>query len=203
MHASLVWINWATAFKFYTRINQCLKLCLVKVLSRSVENCRFWGLWKNANISYSVEMWVIILLWGLRCEDECQIKQCDNNIVRITLWERRCKNVRNTFLIVREKDVVGKTLWVSRCEKDVVRRTLWKRRCEIDGIRKTVWERCWEKDIAGKTLWERRYEKDVMRKTLWERRCEKNGVKKALWERYSFWPASFNRQLLVIIFFFA
>ena len=41
--ASLVWRSWARAFKFYTRINQGLKSCLVKVLSRSVENCRFWS----------------------------------------------------------------------------------------------------------------------------------------------------------------
>ena len=37
-----------------------------------------------------------------------------------------------------------------------------------------------------------------MTKTLWERRCEKDVVIKSLWERYFFWPASFNRQILVI-----
>ena len=41
VYASLVWRSWARAFKFYTHINQGLKSCLVKVLSRSVENCRF------------------------------------------------------------------------------------------------------------------------------------------------------------------
>ena len=30
-------------FKFYTRINQGLKSCLVKVLSQSVKNCRLWS----------------------------------------------------------------------------------------------------------------------------------------------------------------
>ena len=43
VHASLVWRSWARAFKFCTRMNQGLKSCLVKVLSRSVENCRFWS----------------------------------------------------------------------------------------------------------------------------------------------------------------
>ena len=43
VHASLVWRSWARAFKFYTRINQGLKSCLVKVSSRSVENCWFWN----------------------------------------------------------------------------------------------------------------------------------------------------------------
>ena len=43
MQASLVWSNWARPFKFHTRINQDLKSCLVKVLSRSVDNCRFWS----------------------------------------------------------------------------------------------------------------------------------------------------------------
>ena len=43
VHASLVWRSWARAFKFNTHINQGLKSCLVKVLSRSVENCRFWS----------------------------------------------------------------------------------------------------------------------------------------------------------------
>ena len=41
VHASWVWRSWARAFKLYTRINQGLKTCLVKVSSRSVENCRF------------------------------------------------------------------------------------------------------------------------------------------------------------------
>ena len=45
VHASWVWRKWARGFKFYTvtRINRGLKSCLVKVLSRSVENCRFWS----------------------------------------------------------------------------------------------------------------------------------------------------------------
>ena len=43
VQASLVWRSWARAFKFYTRINQGLKSCLVMVLSRSIENCRFWS----------------------------------------------------------------------------------------------------------------------------------------------------------------
>ena len=33
----------------YTRINQGLKSCLVKVLSRSVKNCRFWSTLKNVD----------------------------------------------------------------------------------------------------------------------------------------------------------
>ena len=43
VHASLGWRSWARAFKFYTRFNQGLKSCLVKVSSRSVENWRFWN----------------------------------------------------------------------------------------------------------------------------------------------------------------
>ena len=43
VHASLIWRSWARAFKCCTRMNQVLKSCLVKVLSRSVENCRFWS----------------------------------------------------------------------------------------------------------------------------------------------------------------
>ena len=43
VHASWVWRSWARGFTFYTRINQDLKSCLVEVLSRSVENCRFWS----------------------------------------------------------------------------------------------------------------------------------------------------------------
>ena len=35
--------SWVRALKFYTRINQGLKSCLVKLSSRSVENCRFWS----------------------------------------------------------------------------------------------------------------------------------------------------------------
>ena len=41
VHTSLVWRRWARGFKFHTRINQGLKSCLVKVLSRSVENFFF------------------------------------------------------------------------------------------------------------------------------------------------------------------
>ena len=41
VQASLVWRSWARACKFYSRINQGLKSCLVKVSSRSVEHCRF------------------------------------------------------------------------------------------------------------------------------------------------------------------
>ena len=38
VHASYVWRSWARAFKFYTRINQGLKSCLVKVSSRSIDS---------------------------------------------------------------------------------------------------------------------------------------------------------------------
>ena len=48
VHASWIWRSWARPFKFYTRMNQGLKSCLVKVSSRSVENCRFWCTLKSS-----------------------------------------------------------------------------------------------------------------------------------------------------------
>ena len=52
VQASLVWSDWARAFKVYTHINQGLKSCLVKVLSRSVENCRFWSTLKIVDFNH-------------------------------------------------------------------------------------------------------------------------------------------------------
>ena len=37
---------------FFTRINQGLKSCLVKVLSRSAENCRFWSTLKIVDLNH-------------------------------------------------------------------------------------------------------------------------------------------------------
>ena len=76
VHASFVWKNWARAFKFDTRLNKCLKLCLVKVSSRLVKHCRFCSLWKMANISNSgEEMWLIIKRYYplniCVCAEEC------------------------------------------------------------------------------------------------------------------------------------
>ena len=52
VHASLGWRSWARAFKFYTRIHQDLKSCLVNVSSRSVENCRFWNTLKIVDFNH-------------------------------------------------------------------------------------------------------------------------------------------------------
>ena len=51
VQVSLVWCDCARALKFYTHINQGLKSCLVKVLSRSVENCRFWSTLKMVDLN--------------------------------------------------------------------------------------------------------------------------------------------------------
>ena len=53
---SLVWNNWARAFKFYTRMNQGLKSCLVKVSSRSIENYRFWSTLKSVDFKLFFHM---------------------------------------------------------------------------------------------------------------------------------------------------
>ena len=66
VQASLVWSNKARPFKFYSRINRGLKSCLVKVLSRSVENCRFWTLWKLSVLTFSPDVKYIVhasLVW--------------------------------------------------------------------------------------------------------------------------------------------
>ena len=52
VQASLVWRSWARASKLYTRINQGLKSCLVKVLFRSVENWRFWSTLKIVDFNF-------------------------------------------------------------------------------------------------------------------------------------------------------
>ena len=51
--------------------------------------------------------WKLSILEPLK-NGEYLIKQCNDNIVRMTLWERRCKNVTKALLKRRGKDVMRK-----------------------------------------------------------------------------------------------
>ena len=49
-------IKLSIPFEFYTHINRGLKSCLVKVLSGSVENCRFWSTLKIVDFKLFFQM---------------------------------------------------------------------------------------------------------------------------------------------------
>ena len=96
-------------------------------------------LWKISKIKFFATFWKIVILgtWHIKKDYSCIVmlwglRICKEDVVRKTLWERRCEKdvVRKTWERRWEKYVVRKTFWEMRCEKDVVRRTLWERRCE-------------------------------------------------------------------------
>ena len=104
VHASLVWRSWARGFKFYTRINQGLKSCLVKVLSRSVENCRFWSTLKIVDLnlfSYAKHFVQASLVWSdwaraFKCYTRinqvlklCLVKVSSRSIANCRFWSTK------------------------------------------------------------------------------------------------------------------